>query len=56
MDVSIRLNASIWAEVISHKTESMSSIVIFKRKEYLGSLLWNDLEYLVKDHFTLRAY
>ena len=41
---SIKLNPSIWVDVILHKTEWMSSIVMFKQKEYLGSLLWNDSE------------
>ena len=40
----IRLKASIWMEIISCKTEMMSSIVMFKRRKYLGSLLLNDSE------------
>ena len=41
---SIRLKTSILVEVILHKTESVSSVVMFKRKEYLWALLWNDSE------------
>ena len=40
----IKLEASIWVEVISCKTESMSSIVMFRIWEYLGSLLWKESE------------
>ena len=54
--LSIRLRVSIYIEVILHKTELMSSIVIFRRREYLRSSLWKDSEYLIKDCFTLRAY
>ena len=52
----VRLSIWISVKVISHKTKLMSSIVIFKSREYLGSSLWNDSEYLVKDCCTLRAY
>ena len=45
--LSSRLRVSIWVEVISLKTELMSSIVIFNSREYLWSFLWSDSEYLV---------
>ena len=48
MDVVDQVEGFHLGRIISHKTESMSSIVIFIRKEYHGSLLWNGSEYLVK--------